>query len=234
MGIADTGLRWRMTPEQARAAVPAKNLFEELGSDGTREFYQLNGLISPGFAEKQIEWLAILSFEKNQLVAFDLRPWRERVTPGVVGDADAWSDYLSLASYRAKVFDEVEAPKLRAVSEVQTAVRPLGATRRAWVFRSNITRGARAAPFIASPSCRAATATTSASCVCRAASARLLRRSNSPTMAPIASVLSRPSRSITDFRRASKRRCWPTKLCFARPNRLIRATKPALTCSTGA
>ena len=121
VGIEGTQLRWRMTPDQARAATPAAWVFERAGTDGTRVYYQLDGLVAAGFGEEFIEWLAFLRFENNQLTGFDLRPRRERVTTGAIGDAEAWSDYLSLASYRARAFPEVEAPKLRAVSEIQIA-----------------------------------------------------------------------------------------------------------------
>ena len=121
IGLNNTQLRWRMTLAQAKAAVPAEYPFEALGSDGTRAYYQVSGLLYPGFVRKNIEWLAVLTFERDQLVAFNLQPAREVGATGLVGDAEAWDNFLSLAGYRGQVFGEIKAPPLRAVSEIQTA-----------------------------------------------------------------------------------------------------------------
>ena len=120
VGIENTDLRWRMSLAQAKAAVPDKVLFEKIGEDGPRHYYQLSGLVYPGFGNKQNEWIAILMFGNDELLSFDLIPWRERAGANVIGDADLWEDFLSLASYRGRNFPEIKAPPLRAVSEIQT------------------------------------------------------------------------------------------------------------------
>ena len=118
-GIGETPIRWRMSVEQVKALAPA-DMLRHLGSDGTIDYYQLDGIGTKFLADSDVLlWAGILKFVGGQLVAFDLRPMDEQVTSKVIGHYDVWSYFLSLPNLRATVFPEVAQPKLRAFREVQ-------------------------------------------------------------------------------------------------------------------
>ena len=118
-GIGQTPIRWRMTPDQVKAAEPSMELFDA-GRDGTTNYYQLDGLKTASL-EGEVNWVGMLKFVGGALVGFDLRPVNETATPNIIGDAEAWSNFFALAMLRPKAFPEIAEPKLRAFREVQGA-----------------------------------------------------------------------------------------------------------------